>query len=133
MEQMRHSGYLLPSVLTGYLWWKGRHPGLPGLSCPLRALTGIPCPTCFLTRSTAEALQGDLGQAFVLHAFGPPLAAILLIWSVWAIRRRRLVPPRLPAWPLGAVTLGLLAYWGLRLLLQFGLGTPAFPGLAAIS
>ncbi|MGB0825776.1 MAG: DUF2752 domain-containing protein, partial [Synechococcus sp.] len=43
-------------MLTGALWLKGLHPGLPGLGCPLRALTGVPCPTCFLTRATAATL-----------------------------------------------------------------------------
>uniref|UniRef100_UPI004049888B DUF2752 domain-containing protein n=1 Tax=Cyanobium sp. TaxID=2164130 RepID=UPI004049888B len=65
---------MLPSTLTGYLWLKGWQPHLPGLSCPLRALTGIPCPTCFLTRSTAAALRGELGESLALHAFGPALA-----------------------------------------------------------
>jgi hypothetical protein len=118
----------LPASLTGYLWLKGLHPALPGWPCPLRALTGIPCPTCFLTRATGAALRGDLPSSLQLHAFGPVVATALLWWSITALRQRRLVPPQLPAWPLGAGALALVAYWGLRLWLSFGLGIQGFPG-----
>jgi hypothetical protein len=120
-------GWLLPPALTGYLLLKGLHPLLPGFSCPMRALTGIPCPTCFLTRATALALHGDVADAVRVHAFGPLAAGALLTWSVLAIRRRRLMPLRLRAWPLGTAALGLVAYWGVRLTLTYGLGIDAFP------
>jgi len=120
-------GWLLPPVLTGYLWLKGLHPLLPGFSCPLRALTGIPCPTCFLTRATALALHGDVAASVRVHAFGPLAAGALLAWSVLAIRRRRLFPVGLKAWHLAAAAVGLLTYWGGRLVLSYGMGIAAFP------
>ena len=131
MARIRASGYLLPAGLTGYLWLKGAHPLLPGFSCPLRALTGIPCPTCFLTRATAAALRGDLSGSLQLHAFGPLAATALLWWSITAVRQRRLLPADLPAWPLGLTAVGLLAYWLLRLGLGFGLGLHGAPGFPA--
>lgn len=120
----------MPAALTGYLWLKGLHPALPGWPCPLRALTGIPCPTCFLTRATSAALTGDLAGSLQWHAFGPLVAAGLIWWSIAAIRQRRLLPQRLPAWPLGWGAAALVTYWLLRLGLSFGLGvrgTPGFP------
>ncbi|MDA0965155.1 MAG: DUF2752 domain-containing protein, partial [Cyanobacteria bacterium] len=84
LQRIQRSGYLLPAGLTGALWLKGLHPGLPGWSCPLRALTGIPCPTCFLTRATAASLSGNLDGALQLHAFGPVVAAALMTWSVFS-------------------------------------------------
>ncbi len=116
----RAASYLLPAGLTGYLWLKGAHPGLPGWSCPLRALTGIPCPTCFLTRATELALRGDLEGSIQLHAFGPVLAAGLIGWSLLALRQRRLWPQPLARWTrqpwlLGLVAFALLSYWLLRL------------------
>ncbi len=39
--------------------------------CPLRVLTGIPCPGCGLTRSFIAITQGDLIGALNYHLFGP--------------------------------------------------------------
>ncbi|MEI6359618.1 MAG: DUF2752 domain-containing protein [Synechococcus sp. ELA619] len=127
LERIRQSGYLVPAALTGYLWLKGGWPELPGLSCPLRALTGIPCPTCYLTRATCVSLRGDWLHALQLHAFGPLVAAALLIWSVQAIRRRRFLPKELKAWHLVAFTFGLVAYWAIRMGLSHGLGMQTLP------
>ena len=124
---MQRAGYLLPATLTGYLWIKGLHPSLPGWPCPLRALTGIPCPTCFLTRATTEALQGNLSSSMQWHAFGPVVAAILISWSVLAIQQRRLMPFAIHTWHLIAAAVALISYWLVRLGLNFGLGMQAFP------
>lgn len=51
------------------------------------------------------------------------------MWSVQAIRRRRIWPGglRLRAWQ-GAAGIGLLlGYWGVRVVLHYRLGIPAFP------
>jgi hypothetical protein len=127
LGRIRHAGAFLPAALTGYLWLKGQHPLLPGMPCPLRALTGIPCPTCFLTRATAAALTGNLAESVQLHAFGPIAAAGLIWWSLTAIRQRRLMPRDLPALPLAVAGIGLLSYWLLRLWLRYGLGFVGFP------
>ncbi|WP_315859593.1 DUF2752 domain-containing protein [Cyanobium sp. ATX 6F1] len=98
---------------------------LPG--CPLRALTGVPCPTCFLTRSALATLHGDLGEALELHLFGPPLVAT----GLWLALVQGLLGRPLPAWRWGrlalAVAVALLIYWLLRLLGAHGLGDFSFP------
>ncbi|MCT0247987.1 DUF2752 domain-containing protein [Synechococcus sp. CS-205] len=109
------------------MWLKAGNSGLPGFSCPLRALTGIPCPSCFLTRATCASLRGHWSEAIALHAFGPLAAAALVLWSVEAIRQHRLVPRGLKGWQVATTTAALLTYWGLRLLLHYGLGITAFP------
>ena len=127
LERISQSGYLVPAALTGYLWLKGGWPVLPGLSCPLRALSGIPCPTCFLTRATCASLRGDWHQALQLHAFGPLVAAALVLWSVQAIRARTFYPKGLEGWHLVVVSVALLCYWAARMGLNYGLGLQAFP------
>lgn len=127
LRRLRGAGFLLPAALTGYLWLKGLHPDLPGWSCPLRALTGIPCPTCFLTRATSAALTGDFGTSLHWHLFGPVAAAALVGWSVLAIRHRRLLPPEVKGGHLVLAAVALLLWWLVRLVLQFGMGISAFP------
>ena len=119
--------FLLPAGLTAYLSIKGAWPHLPGLSCPLRAITGIPCPTCFLTRATAAALQGRFGESLALHGFGIPAAAALLAWSVLSLRRRRLLPITIQGPGLAMIAAALLGYWILRLVARYIYGLPAFP------
>ena len=118
---MQRAGFLLPATLTGALWLKGLHPSLPGLGCPLRALTGVPCPTCFLTRATGAALTGDLSGSLQWHLFGPLTALGLVLWSVLALQQRRLIPKELPLWPIPWMGGGLISYWLLRL------GTNSWP------
>ncbi len=91
----------------------------------MRTLTGIPCPGCFLSRATAAALTGQLHESVRLHAFGPPLAVALLVWTSLSLQQRKLppLPPRILAAAAGA----LLLYWLLRLSLWFGLGLRGFP------
>jgi hypothetical protein len=127
IRQVHRCGLLLPVSITGLLMLKGLHPGLPGLSCPLRALTGIPCPTCFLTRATAASLVGRLGDGVALHAFGPVVAAGLLVWSVQTLRTGRLRPSVLKGRQVIVAALLLLLYWAARMGLTYGLGLAAFP------
>jgi len=100
------------ALLTARSW--GGLP-LPLWSCPIRHLTGIPCPTCFLGRSVLASLRGDLAGALRLHLFGPPLV-VAALWLVGhqlvtghGIETRRLGP-----WAVGVALLGLL-YWLVRL------------------
>jgi len=102
----------LMAALAGRSW--GVLP-LPLWSCPIRQLTGVPCPTCYLTSSVLAALRGDLAGALRLHAFGPPLV-LLAAGVLWhqlvlgrAIDRRALT-----GWIVGGSFLAWL-YWLLRL------------------
>ena len=60
--------------------------------CPLRTMTGIPCPLCGMTRSVRELLRLDLGAAMRFQPFG--LIALLggaAILVLWALPRTRAV------------------------------------------
>ncbi len=44
------------------------------IPCPFRSLTGIPCPTCGLTRSFAALTRLDFSESFYYH----PLTILIL-------------------------------------------------------
>lgn len=54
------------------------HP-LPVL-CPFRRLTGLRCPLCGFTTSTAHLLEGDLRGALRAHPLGPVVLLGALVW-----------------------------------------------------
>ncbi len=104
---------------------------VPGLQCPIRALTGIPCPTCGMTRSFVAIAHGDLAEAFIQHLFGPLLflgLALAVIHVVRELSTNRPLPARhmrllkQPVVAMGGVAL-YFAYYGIRLLYWFGSGT----------
>ena len=112
--------YFLPSVLVSYLYLKNYY-SLPGISCPLRHITGVPCPTCFLTRSTCLALQGDLENSFKMHIFGPFIALFLIIWSIKSIKTKKVFPFLINEKFLLMFSFSLLSYWTFRMFYGFPL------------
>ena len=110
--------YFLPTGLISYLFLKNYY-SLPGISCPIRQITGIPCPTCFLTRSTCLALQGDLENSFKMHLFGPFIALFLIIWSIKSFKTKKLFPFLITEKLLLITALSLISYWIFRLFYGF--------------
>lgn len=66
-------------------------PGRPGIACPLRRLTGIPCPLCGMTTSVEQALRLHLHAAAVANPAG--LFAVLLAIVLIVRRPHRLAVP----------------------------------------
>lgn len=64
-------------VVGAYFYNQGYR--LPFLICPVRHWTGIPCPSCGMTRSFMAIARGDWSQAVAQHLFGPLLFIVLLI------------------------------------------------------
>ena len=83
-------------------------PGSPGLACPLRALTGVPCPLCGMTTSVTAAVQLHVGDAVAASPAG--VVAVLAALALLLAGRRRTVP--VPAWTVPAV---LALMWGYQL------------------
>ena len=106
--------YFLPTGIVSYLFLKNYY-SLPGISCPIRHITGVPCPTCFLTRSTCLALQGDLEESFKMHLFGPFIALFLIIWSIKSFKTKKLFPFLITEQLLLISTFSLICYWIFRL------------------
>jgi hypothetical protein len=83
-------------------------PGHPGLPCPLRTLTGVPCPLCGMTTSVEATMGAHVGGALVANPFGvvAVLCALALLIRPAAIRLR--VPSILLA-------VGLASSWAFEL------------------
>ena len=94
-------------------------PWLPPLpACPLKALTGIPCATCGLTRCMLALGQGRWLEAFHWHPAAVVVLALLPLAGAWdlvrALRDRPYPPlPQGRGWRFLAVAL-LLGVWALQ-------------------
>ncbi|HVC19161.1 MAG TPA: DUF2752 domain-containing protein [Vicinamibacterales bacterium] len=69
--------------------------GLPPIACPFHAATGLPCPTCGVTRAFAALLQGRLGASLWLNPAVPVAAAVALLYVPYALVTSLLGLPRL--------------------------------------
>lgn len=90
---MLAAGVLLPAL-----------PGHPGLPCPLRAITGVPCPFCGMTTSVEATVHGHLGVA----ATANPVGILAVVVAVVLLVTRPATVRLPPAWVLGV---GVLAMW----------------------
>ncbi len=52
---------------------------LAGITCPILALTGHPCPTCGTTRAIGALLRGNLAQYVNYQPMALPLAAAMVL------------------------------------------------------
>ncbi|MBL8241653.1 MAG: DUF2752 domain-containing protein [Bryobacterales bacterium] len=48
--------------------------------CPFRAVTGLPCPMCGMTRGIAALIHGQWRAAVAFHWFSPLALAALAVW-----------------------------------------------------
>jgi hypothetical protein len=66
-------------------------PGHPGFSCPLRRLTGVPCPLCGMSTSVEQTVRLHVHAAFDANPAG--IALVLVAIGLIALRPRRLSVP----------------------------------------
>jgi len=92
-----------------------------GSVCMLRRTTGLPCPTCGLTRSFYAMGRGAVGEAFEEHPLGPLvflLLAVVLVRSAGiALAGRAWLngTARVLTWSLPFVAGAALLVWVVRL------------------
>ena len=64
-------------IIGAYFYNQGYQ--IPFLGCPVLHLTGIPCPTCGMTRSFMAIARGNFPQAISYHLLGPAVFAGFLV------------------------------------------------------
>lgn len=89
---------LLLAALLATAWL---FSGIATPRCLLHAATGIPCPTCGMTRATWHLLHGEIGRAFLLN---PLMTAALLGAGLYVCYAAVVVIGRLPRLRLEALT-----------------------------
>ena len=83
-------------------------PGPDGPPCPLRTLTGIPCPFCGMTTSVIAAVHLHPLAAAAANPAGVLAVVVAVALLVWRHRREVTVP----SW---APVVGLVGLWGWQL------------------
>jgi len=67
-------------------------PGHPGLPCPLRTMTGVPCPFCGMTTSVEAGVHLDWRGAISANPFGLVLIVVSVIVLIRPAWRRLAIP-----------------------------------------
>ena len=72
--------------------------------CPLRTLTGIPCPTCGMTRGFAALVHGDVEHALMMN----PGTYLVVAVALFLLVQWRAKSITIPVWTIVAM---LAAMW----------------------
>ena len=71
-------GMLIGGILYGIF----SYFGIPLMRCPFKAVTGLPCPGCGMTRSALALMHGNFAQSLKYNAF---TGVLLVFWLIVAI------------------------------------------------
>jgi hypothetical protein len=95
--------------------------------CALRVVTGLPCPTCGMTRATRLALHGDFAAATHMHPLwfvvAPALGALVIAEAIAFTRVGRWGVVLESSWVKrvgGVILAALLVVWIARFFGAFG-------------
>jgi hypothetical protein len=84
-------------------------PMHPPFACPLRSLTGIPCPLCGMTRACVALAHGHVAASL---AFNPAGILVVALAAMVLFRPRVITRLRPPVWML-VVGFALLWIWNI--------------------
>ena len=80
---------LCSAITAGYgwlawaLWYAPKHSSFS--PCPIKYITGIPCPSCGSTRSLVALAQGHFTEALLINPLGLFAAAVMLTFPLWLL------------------------------------------------
>ncbi len=86
MTNQRNRLYLITGIVCffGLIWlFLDYFTTVDQTICPVKLVTGYPCPSCGTTRSITALLHGDVVQAFMINPFG--IISSILVISVIAL------------------------------------------------
>lgn len=118
----RHTGWLVAGgVAAGCAYLAIADPNQSSSwypQCPFKALTGLDCPGCGVTRALRALVTGHPGRALDHNALFVVVAVVAVVWlAANAVRSRRGRPPlrvrHAAAWSVAA-GVALVAFWVLR-------------------
>ena len=89
--------------------------------CPLRRLTGLPCPGCGLTHAFVSLGHGDIAAALRFNALSLMLFPLGLLWIGWRLSGRST-----PSW-LSKRQTAFLGWFSLLAVIAFGVYRLAVP------
>jgi hypothetical protein len=108
-------------VAAIFLWLGAARRLPPGdalVPCAVRALIGMPCPGCGMTRALLALGRGEIGVALALHPLSPLVAAeaaaLWILWGLVASGRMQAPGRRAVNVFLAANATLLIAVWALR-------------------
>ena len=109
---------------------------IPGLGCPTKAVTGVPCPGCGMTRAALSIARLDVGSAWRFHplvfAIVPFGAVVTWFMAIAPLRPSDRVRRALSRGAL-LLAIALVVVWAARLGGALGgLPDPVEPGAAAL-
>lgn len=87
-------------------------PGSPGLPCPLRTITGIPCPFCGMTTSVEATVHFQFGDALAANPAG--ILLVIVAIALIVVRPKSIPVPM----TLGVIAIALMWVFELQ---RFGL------------
>lgn len=106
----------MPGLMLGIYWAFMHFVWNLGI-CPVRNITGFPCPACGISRALKLFLEGDFSGAFRMHPFFYPV----LLLAVWAGIQRYILGKTVKhlQYVMAVIGVGMIVYYVYRMYTQF--------------
>ena len=90
-----------------------------GSNCLVKAMIGIPCPTCGMTRAWLSFFRGDFGLSFFYHPlfWTIPILCAYVGYAWWKSKKESM-------WVIGIFFLAFITLYLIRMLYLFPEGVP---------